>query len=146
MFFISSRRRHTRLQGDWSSDVCSSDLPVEYEYVKNPTGDGMVTTFADGKKMTLHREGFWKGSCGMRFEGKDGWVAAADGYKQPDVSNPALLADFDKIVKDYTERTGRPAGPAGTDGVVSHGRNFFDCVRSRKPTVANAEVMFHSMS
>src|SRR5256885_6288951 len=25
--FFSSRRRHTRLQGDWSSDVCSSDLP-----------------------------------------------------------------------------------------------------------------------
>src|SRR5688500_20401367 len=25
-FFFSSRRRHTRLQGDWSSDVCSSDL------------------------------------------------------------------------------------------------------------------------
>src|SRR2546426_3482692 len=34
LFFFSSRRRHTRLQGDWSSDVCSSDLieqrvPVE---------------------------------------------------------------------------------------------------------------------
>src|SRR5256885_3163072 len=27
-FFFSSRRRHTRLQGDWSSDVCSSDLPL----------------------------------------------------------------------------------------------------------------------
>src|SRR5256885_6475365 len=26
LFFLSSRRRHTRLQGDWSSDVCSSDL------------------------------------------------------------------------------------------------------------------------
>src|SRR5688500_20098372 len=26
LFFFSSRRRHTRLQGDWSSDVCSSDL------------------------------------------------------------------------------------------------------------------------
>src|SRR6266850_3294240 len=25
-FFFSSRRPHTRLQGDWSSDVCSSDL------------------------------------------------------------------------------------------------------------------------
>src|SRR5215467_1813791 len=25
-FFFSSRRRHTRLQGDWSSDVWSSDL------------------------------------------------------------------------------------------------------------------------
>src|SRR6266446_9202720 len=28
-FFFSSRRRHTRLQGDWSSDVCSSDLICE---------------------------------------------------------------------------------------------------------------------
>src|SRR5690348_8629410 len=26
MFFFSSRRRHTRWTGDWSSDVCSSDL------------------------------------------------------------------------------------------------------------------------
>src|SRR6267142_6545829 len=26
MFFFSSRRRHTRLTCDWSSDVCSSDL------------------------------------------------------------------------------------------------------------------------
>src|SRR6266516_2289865 len=26
-FFFSSRRRHTRSYGDWSSDVCSSDLP-----------------------------------------------------------------------------------------------------------------------
>src|SRR5258706_2337586 len=26
-FLISSRRRHTRLVSDWSSDVCSSDLP-----------------------------------------------------------------------------------------------------------------------
>src|SRR5262249_58948843 len=27
-FFFSSRRRHTRLVSDWSSDVCSSDLRV----------------------------------------------------------------------------------------------------------------------
>src|SRR5438477_9786027 len=27
-FFFSSRRRHTRLTCDWSSDVCSSDLGV----------------------------------------------------------------------------------------------------------------------
>src|SRR5438309_8354451 len=26
-FFFSSRRRHTRWNCDWSSDVCSSDLP-----------------------------------------------------------------------------------------------------------------------
>src|SRR6266516_5621007 len=27
-FFFSSRRRHTRSYGDWSSDVCSSDLRI----------------------------------------------------------------------------------------------------------------------
>src|SRR5574338_526212 len=27
-FFFSSRRRHTRCHGDWSSDVCSSDLTL----------------------------------------------------------------------------------------------------------------------
>src|SRR2546429_3545781 len=28
-FFFSSRRRHTRCSRDWSSDVCSSDLPAD---------------------------------------------------------------------------------------------------------------------
>src|SRR5207248_5456853 len=28
IFFFSSRRRHTRSYGDWSSDVCSSDLAL----------------------------------------------------------------------------------------------------------------------
>src|SRR5262249_57572702 len=28
LFFFSSRRRHTRLVSDWSSDVCSSDLAM----------------------------------------------------------------------------------------------------------------------
>src|SRR5256885_3599846 len=31
LFFFSSRRRHTRLQGDWSSDVCSSDLVIDID-------------------------------------------------------------------------------------------------------------------
>src|SRR6266852_9649377 len=29
LFIFSSRRRHTRCYRDWSSDVCSSDLPVQ---------------------------------------------------------------------------------------------------------------------
>src|SRR5256886_10757029 len=29
VFFFSSRRRHTRFDCDWSSDVCSSDLKAE---------------------------------------------------------------------------------------------------------------------
>src|SRR5690606_6862446 len=31
--FFSSRRRHTRFSRDWSSDVCSSDLPKEEDLV-----------------------------------------------------------------------------------------------------------------
>src|SRR5256885_10489605 len=34
LFFFSSRRRHTRLQGDWSSDVCSSDLRNPWQHAK----------------------------------------------------------------------------------------------------------------
>src|SRR5205807_6275143 len=43
--FFSSRRRHTRLQGDWSSDVCSSDLDAhlfERHLVESP---GNLETF-----------------------------------------------------------------------------------------------------
>src|SRR5207248_7483851 len=41
LFFFSSRRRHTRSYGDWSSDVCSSDLTgdlVDQPEVVRPPG------------------------------------------------------------------------------------------------------------
>src|SRR5256885_7675514 len=41
-FFFSSRRRHTRLQGDWSSDVCSSDLAPRSALSKLP-GDVVLS-------------------------------------------------------------------------------------------------------
>src|SRR5690348_18292182 len=34
-FFFSSRRRHTRWTGDWSSDVCSSDLTSVPDHLPN---------------------------------------------------------------------------------------------------------------
>src|SRR4051794_17295372 len=37
-FFFSSRRRHTRWTGDWSSDVCSSDLCVGSIYLDSDLG------------------------------------------------------------------------------------------------------------
>src|SRR5688500_19910803 len=43
-FFFSSRRRHTRLQGDWSSDVCSSDLDLTRVWIGIGDG-GFVWTF-----------------------------------------------------------------------------------------------------
>src|SRR3989454_1218603 len=45
--FFSSRRRHTRLQGDWSSDVCSSDLIPSLSgrgrFSPRPSGDTVST-------------------------------------------------------------------------------------------------------
>src|SRR6266850_4226042 len=41
-FFFSSRRRHTRLQGDWSSDVCSSDLLLDEVRLRFPGDEGRV--------------------------------------------------------------------------------------------------------
>src|SRR6266487_4508546 len=46
LFFFSSRRRHTRWTGDWSSDVCSSDLPVLCEPF---TQWVLEDDFADGR-------------------------------------------------------------------------------------------------
>src|SRR2546426_11154065 len=48
-FFFSSRRRHTRLQGDWSSDVCSSDLesendPLETGLARVPDSPAVAVT------------------------------------------------------------------------------------------------------
>src|SRR2546430_3991385 len=40
LFFFSSRRRHTRFDCDWSSDVCSSDL------------DGSISGAASGKQLS----------------------------------------------------------------------------------------------
>src|SRR5262249_59534497 len=41
-FFFSSRRRHTRLVSDWSSDVCSSDLDKRGKANFTPLPDGIL--------------------------------------------------------------------------------------------------------
>ncbi|MEK7675905.1 MAG: Gfo/Idh/MocA family oxidoreductase [Verrucomicrobiota bacterium] len=138
---------HTSCIGEWGAHTFAQAMAgidslhtaaVEYEYVHNPTGDGMVTVFPNGVKMILSRgDKYWHGSCGMRFDGPEGWVSIADGYSRPEVSSPALMADYSKVVNDYMARTQRP---------MSHVRDFFDCVKSRRLTVASPEVMHRSMS
>ena len=138
---------HTSCIGEWGAHTfaqaqagldCGESSPVEYEYVTNDSGDGMVTHFANGTRMILSRGNkYWHGSCGERFDGSEGWAAAADGYTKPDVSSPALLGEFNRVVSQYVARTGRS---------LDHMTNFLDCVRSRERTVANPEVMHHSMT
>src|SRR5713101_2659689 len=44
-FFFSSRRRHTRLTCDWSSDVCSSDLRLQSDlYISSIKTSTMITS------------------------------------------------------------------------------------------------------
>ncbi len=138
---------HTSCIGEWGAHTfaqaqagldCGETSPVEYEYVANDSGDGMVTHFANGTKLILSRgDTYWRGSCGERFDGTEGWAAAADSYTKPDVSSPALLGEFNKVISEYVARTGRS---------LDHMRNFLDCVKSRESTVANPSVMHHSMS
>lgn len=136
---------HTSCIGEWGAHTfaqCQVGIGapdtsgIEYKYVKNKTGDGMVVRFANGIKMILQLGG-WRGSCGVKYEGAEGWVAAADGYSKPDVSSPAMLDDFRKLVRDYQARTQRP---------MSHVRDFLDCVKSRRQTVSNAVMMHRSMT
>src|SRR5256885_5356974 len=49
-FFFSSRRRHTRLQGDWSSDVCSSDLTA---LLADPTTGNIYISEHDGHVVSV---------------------------------------------------------------------------------------------
>jgi hypothetical protein len=145
---------HTSCIGEWGAHTfpqcqaaigASDTSPVEYNYVKNESGDGMVTRFANGVKMILQREG-WHGSCGVRYEGTEGWVSVGDAYAKPDCSSESLLGEFEKIVNAYEARTGRPTSREGGLSAMGHMRDLLDCVKSRRQTVANPVVMHRSMS
>jgi hypothetical protein len=116
---------------------------IQFEY-EGPDAS-MVTRLSNGVNLVLFRSPgsvwepckFWHGACGERFDGPEGWVAAADGYSGPDVSSPALLQEYKKVLADYTARTQRP---------LNHVRDFLDSIRSRRLTVANPEVMRRAMN
>jgi predicted dehydrogenase len=124
---------------DWGAhtvDLCQWALgadgagPVEYV----PDGGTIHARYADGVKLVMRLGGFrnegqWLGlgTCPVRFEGDEGWVETGD---SGDVAlHPESLMGERKL---YAIRGTDPAG---------HTRNFFDCVKSRARTVANADVM-----
>src|SRR5256885_10058455 len=67
IFFFSSRRRHTRLQGDWSSDVCSSDLLGHEEIVVQ--GDTPITQ--EGRERVVVSD-FFMSEFEWRIEHEEG--------------------------------------------------------------------------
>src|SRR5256885_11976808 len=74
LFFFSSRRRHTRLQGDWSSDVCSSDLQLSSDLTVNVLFERRVgvgrASIADPVRALpfLQTEGdYWSAGAGLEL-------------------------------------------------------------------------------
>ena len=126
---------HTVTQCQMAAGV-EHTSPVQCTYPVNASGNRLETRFANGVKLVLDLEG-WRGSCGVRFEGTDGWVSVADGYTVPDVSSPRLLKGYKKALDNYVARSRRP---------LNHVRDFFACVKSRRETVASPEVMHRSMT
>src|SRR2546426_2636597 len=52
-FFFSSRRRHTRLKGDWSSEVCSPDLVGTAVEPLQALGEELDVTDSAGRKLDV---------------------------------------------------------------------------------------------
>src|SRR2546430_3898569 len=53
-FFFSSRRRHTRFDCDWSSDVCSSDLSIAIDVAATTLKgtDGLYRLACEGRDLS----------------------------------------------------------------------------------------------
>lgn len=113
-----------------------SQTAIEYVFPGNDDADAFAVRFVNGVRRGL-RTGGWRGSCGVRYEGTDGSVSAADGYEAPDASSAVLLADRARLLRDYRGRAGR---------ALCRWRHCLDSVRSRRPSVAKESVARESMT
>lgn len=131
---------------DWGAhtlDLCQwanqadDTMPVEYE----PMSDKIVCRYANGVELIFDfllqpfgdRSPHYitrLGTCPVRFVGDKGSVETGDSGEI--VVKPDSLA-----APEGYERV------RGLD-VSAHARNFFDCIKSRQPTVCNSSVMRHS--
>lgn len=132
---------------DWGAhtlDLCQwanqadETMPIEYL----PAETNITCRYANGVKVVLDflKEPFGNrephyitqlGTCPVRFVGDEGWVETGDSGEieiQPE-SLAGQLSGYKRV--------------RGLD-VSAHARNFFDSVKTRKPTVCNSSVMRHS--
>ena len=129
--------------GEWGSHTHPQALdamqstntgPTDIIFPNNNNGEGLRLIFAGGKEMVL-RQGLTPRQCAVQYEGSEGWVGVGDGGLE--VKPPSLMAEYNKIVNDFREREQRRG---------DHMRNLLDCIKSRRLTACNAEVMHRSMS
>src|SRR5437763_14224082 len=86
VFFFSSRRRHTRYIGDWSSDVCSSDLDPAFV---NPNIDAITMTYGYMRvyEDRVRRAVNTPDRSEERRVGKEGRKMRAQDYENKEVSS-----------------------------------------------------------
>jgi len=133
---------------DWGAhtvDLCQwangSDgtTPISFE----PTESGITCMYANGVKLILDflatpfgdRGPNWitrLGTCPVRFVGSEGSIETGDSGE--------TVVSSDSLRSELKDAAGKVKGL----DVTAHARNFFDCVKSRKPTVTNPEVMRNS--
>src|SRR2546430_8148434 len=70
-FFFSSRRRHTRFDCDWSSDVCSSDLASGSEGLGRFPVPNLVSLVGAQKTETFLRGALQAENIQLEFEGQN---------------------------------------------------------------------------
>ena len=114
-------------------------MPIEYE----PTQNNILCRYANGVTAVLdflpepfgNRDPHYTtrlGTCPVRFVGDAGWIETGDSGEM--LVRPETLA----------AATSEPETRVRGLDVSNHARNFFDCVKSRQPTVCNSSVMRHS--
>ena len=133
---------------DWGAhtvDLCQwanqadDTMPIEYE----PTDKNIICRYANGVKLVIDflQDPFGDrsphyitrlGTCPVRFVGDEGSVETGDSGEI--VVKPEKLAE--ELGSQYKRIRGLD--------VTAHSRNFFDCIRSREKTAANADVMRRS--
>lgn len=131
---------------DWGAhtvDLCQwannadTTTPIEF----NPSPTGINCRYANGVKLFLDflktpfgdRSPNWNtklGVCPVKFVGSEGSVEVGDDGIE--VKFGGVVAPSEKIQRTH-----------GIDA-QTHARNFFDCVKTRKPTITNAEIMLQS--
>jgi predicted dehydrogenase len=129
---------HTLDLCQWANEA-DETMPIEYESAE----DKITCTYANGVKVIMDflKQPFGDrgphfitrlGTCPVRFVGDKGSVETGD--------------SGEIIVKPESIASEIPAAAQRVRGldVSAHARNFFDCIKSREPTVCNSSVMRHS--
>lgn len=133
---------------DWGAhtlDLCQwanqadKTMPVKYE----PAEDRITCHYANGVKIVVDflKEPFGNrdpkyitrlGTCPVRFVGDEGWVETGDSGE--------IVIHPESLAKELPQGRKRVRGL----DVSAHARNFFDSIKTRRPTVCNSSVMRHS--